>query len=397
MTFQYSDSFDDFSAKSPSSLWDRLRVPNARLIAIVLGGAAVAFAILGYIHLLRTQLAAKANQELAINTEFQGLKQLHAETLINRIEDFSFDPRQQTTTRQRAREFVLSSLPETANDERLSNGLDISVPNNWNASLKVIHATVGENYRHIDIRVEDPTTHQFVQNLERKDFELSINGKRVSQAIVQKIETNLERRAIALVQDKSSSMHGLPDTHATQAMSWFIGAYAGASTKMKPWKFSNEARAVTPWTSDKELLLEACKPETPSGATSLYLTFDKVVEDLARRSELRTLILLTDGADSKNSTLPTRGIEERCRLANITVHIIGLKSQALNETSLQALATATGGKYLTADDSSQIIARLKEIAQKVFVPAYRIIAFVPNDASGPMSLSVGNTSIDVNP
>ncbi len=396
MSFQYSEPFEDIRENSSSSFVSVLRMPGARTIAIVVICLITMLAIGGYFYSANLLLEATRREARDLSMKLDQARKSNLETLLARIDDCQFDPREQSARRKDAKDFAAKELPGAGSHEKLVSDNDQPVSTSWNASIKIINATVGENYRHIDLRIEDPSTHQFIQNLSRKDFELTLNGKRVSQAIVQTIETNLEKRAIALLQDKSASMKGLPDAHATQAMAWFVNAYAGPSTKLLVCKFADDTRAVTPWTSDRDLLLEACRPEAPNGSTSLFPGFEKTVELLSRRPELRTLVLLTDGADSRQATLPP-GIEERCRLANITAYIIGLKSPALNEELLQRLATATGGKYLRAEDSTQISARLKEVAQKVFVPAYRLIAFVPSDATGVMRLEVGNASIDVSP
>ena len=161
--------------------------------------------------------------------------------------------------------------------------------------------------------------------------------------------------------------------------------------------FAGEARLAVPLTQDRASFLELAELADPLsvrlGGTNLGAALECALEALAGRSgDHETIVLLTDGED-----LDGRGLEvaERCRQRNITVHCLGLGSalgskipvddgrgesylrdrdgqevvSALDPRSLQRVARATGGEFLSATGRPEALSSLFE--KNVFPMAQR--------------------------
>lgn len=136
--------------------------------------------------------------------------------------------------------------------------------------------------------------------------------------------------------------------------------------------FGSGAFLQIPFTQDlnvcRELLdqtaVRMAGPKTSLGdAIGLGIT-------LFQRSELddKVMIVLTDGNDTGSRVPPT----EAAKIAfdnGIVIHTIGVGDptsvgeELLDEESLQAMATATGGRYFHADDREQLASIYEELDQ----------------------------------
>ena len=259
--------------------------------------------------------------------------------------------------------------------------------------MNLLHSTSGPNYRHIDLSVDDASTGKFIEGLTRIDFELSIGDERLSSVVVQKLPFSREKRAIAILQDKSGSMKGLPDSKACAAVDSFVSA-TSTYTWQRIWRFSDFVRPATPWTIDKTVLHTACLPEEPNGGTALYSSLLEVIKDLATRSERKYLMVISDGVESFG-THSVREIVDRAKETQIQIFPIGLKSENLNEDVLKKLASGTGGTYYRADNPHDLQRCLIEVAITTARPSYRLIALIPTSSELPINIRVGDSTISV--
>jgi PKD repeat protein len=108
-------------------------------------------------------------------------------------------------------------------------------------------------------------------------------------------------------------------------------------------------------------------PNTPMG-DAMNLSIDEILLN-GNESHTHVIILLTDGMQNAGTHFP---IDEAYNAAyhNITIYTIGLSSAngTLEETTLIAIASITGGKYYYAPNASFLIEIYKEIAQLVEYP-----------------------------
>jgi len=106
---------------------------------------------------------------------------------------------------------------------------------------------------------------------------------------------------------------------------------------------------------------DALHPDTPNykqvksypwtSATAVYDSISTGVEKLAARSSLRKFIIaMTDGDDNSSDNTEDEVIT-LAKTNNMAVYTIGFSGTNTNETSLQKIATETGGTYFRAENT----------------------------------------------
>lgn len=389
-----NNAFDLFGEEAKEPFW--VITTNPRLASAVILGCSCLITALGITaYKMTAAFRQQASYTATMNEGYRALSTRFLSSMESRIAEQVFDPRTQAQLIAETQLFAQQHFPEAQPSELLKQAPSLPTENLHDVTLKLISSSDGQNYRHVNFRVEDPATRRFVDKLKRQDFEVLLGQSRLSTVVVQETEVTSEPRAIAILQDKSGSTVGEADRDATAAISSFIQSYANPS-KLRPWVFSDSVMPLCPWTYDKDLLLASCIASEPKGGTALYDSELTVIDDLSKRPEIRTLIIVTDGADTtKRDLLQT--VIQRCKASNIAVYAIGLKSSALNEAPLKRLAAETGGKYFLAEHSQHLAPRLREIARSIFTPAYRLIAFVPSNSEESLRIEVGNSKLSVPP
>ena len=140
--------------------------------------------------------------------------------------------------------------------------------------------------------------------------------------------------------------------------------------------FGSAAFVQLPFTADKEAVQQMLDETTVRMAGPKTMLGDAIglAITLFERSEVpeRLMIVLTDGNDTGSQVPPVRAAEI-ARDRDVLIHTIGVGDpttvgeEALDETALKAVASATGGSYFHAADREeleQIYARLDELAPR---------------------------------
>ncbi|MEN8201590.1 MAG: VWA domain-containing protein [Bacteroidota bacterium] len=122
--------------------------------------------------------------------------------------------------------------------------------------------------------------------------------------------------------------------------------------------FASQAYLQVPFTSDLQVvhsLLEESEIGLAGAKTVIGNAIGKAIELFESDSvQERVMVLVTDGADS-GSELPPLQAARMAALDSITIYTIGIGSLSsgayeLDETTLKAIAEATGGQYFRASD-----------------------------------------------
>ncbi len=395
MSYRFNNpSFDDV-AENPASI-DRsaLRFKGFRPVGIVkLTALAMLLSVGSLAAYFRYTSNCNLDQLGRLQNDHTSLIDRHFDVLANRYENTAIDPRLQSQYLRDTREF-LNSYVTSRNTKTIAEAKEAnSIADSSHVVVNLLHSTSGPNYRHIDVSVDDTGTGKFIEGLSRIDFELSIGDERLSSVVVQKLPFSREKRAIAILQDKSGSMKGLPDSKACAAVDSFVSA-TSIYTWQRIWRFSDFVRPATPWTTDKTVLRAACLPDEPNGATALYSSLLDVIKDLATRSERKSLIVITDGVESFGTHLVSN-IVDRANEAQIHIYPIGLKSENLNEVVLKQFASGTGGAYFRADNPQDLQRCLIEVAITTARPSYRLITLIPTPSDLPVQIRVGDATLSV--
>jgi tight adherence protein B len=172
-------------------------------------------------------------------------------------------------------------------------------------------------------------------------------------------------QAVILAVDNSSSMTGRPLRDAKRAAAGFLGR-EHAVGRVGLVAFGHEALALTrpgDETSSVEQTLSSLAPDAQEG-TALN---DAVVLAVAALKQMssgsRVLVLVTDGHDVGSAKTEAEAIASAQR-ANVVVYPIAAGRRTDNET-LDALASATGGRVFQAGDSAGLDSAYRSLGSEL--------------------------------
>ncbi len=133
----------------------------------------------------------------------------------------------------------------------------------------------------------------------------------------------------------------------------------------------------------------------PKGKTPISASVRKAADELAFTEEKATLILVSDGLETCEADPCALAGELESKGIDFTVHVVGFDLRKEDPTQLRCLAEQTGGRYLAASDSIQLLEALVE--------AVKVIAAVPvpepepepePEPAGPQGLKLSASLID---
>ena len=148
---------------------------------------------------------------------------------------------------------------------------------------------------------------------------------------------------------------------------------------------------------NREAIREAIAGLRPLGQTPIAYALNQAARDFGTLQDDRALVLVTDGIESCGGD-PVQAARE-LREQGITVHLIGLGlGNAADEdaASLQAIANASGGRYVTAGSAEE----LKEALAQTVATSFSVFKGSTEVANGslgsdePLSLPEGDYRIE---
>lgn len=172
---------------------------------------------------------------------------------------------------------------------------------------------------------------------------------------------------VCVVVDQSGSMSGQPMFDLKEALMEFVRAKKeGVSIAMVG--FEDSYQLLNPLTTDEATLLGTINNLYASGGTNITAGIQGGIAALAQSSGNRIMLLMTDGQSGIDESV----VAEAASLG-IVIHTIGFGS--VNHDLLEQIAEQTGGQYLRADSSSELMniyATIQQIVGNVVTLEYTV-------------------------
>ena len=198
---------------------------------------------------------------------------------------------------------------------------------------------------------------------------VSIDGTPV-QATAAPVGTSTVKvdRSAMLVIDTSGSMAGQGLAGAKAAADAFLTAVP-ADVRVGLVTFSDTAHVVVRPSTDREAVKHAVDGLRTSGETALYDGVALGVTTLGD-SGARTLVLLTDGADTRSKT-KLGALLPKVQDSKVTIDAVGFRTTDAQSAPLAAIAKNGGGQVIAATQASALAAAFqsaaRDISQQVLV------------------------------
>ncbi len=126
---------------------------------------------------------------------------------------------------------------------------------------------------------------------------------------------------------------------------------------------------LVPVGTDREAIRKQVNALAFKGKTPLTAAVRFAAGKLRYREGKATVILVSDGAESCNADPCALGAELEAAGVDFTVHVVGFGLPSKTEAAgLQCLAAATGGKYLSANNASELAQALKQTVAAPIAP-----------------------------
>ncbi|HEX9683585.1 MAG TPA: VWA domain-containing protein [Acidimicrobiales bacterium] len=186
------------------------------------------------------------------------------------------------------------------------------------------------------------------------EFQLRENGQILQEFEVIPIGETQQPVGIVLVIDISGSMNSGGALDRAKAAARTFVEQRLANDRIAVVAFGSDARVVVNFTSDVGLLNGAIDGLIAQGETSLYDGVRTAAALFADTPTLQpNLVVLTDGRDTVSSTT-RRQAEAAAVDAKATVFTVGIETGDFDPSPLQGLAQATGGRFFSAADPSDL-------------------------------------------
>ena len=165
-------------------------------------------------------------------------------------------------------------------------------------------------------------------------------------------------RSVVIAIDASGSMAGDRIVKARDGATTFVRALP-SDVAVGVVAFADSARTLIDPSTNRREVEAAIDGIRPSGDTALV---DAVASALAMETD--RVVVLSDGEDTASKgTMPK--LLAMAGAAGIPIDVVALKPSQEHEAVLRALATAAGGTYVGAADTSALAAAFSEVAQTV--------------------------------
>jgi Flp pilus assembly protein TadB len=186
------------------------------------------------------------------------------------------------------------------------------------------------------------------------------------------------RSTAMLVVDTSGSMKGAGISAARQAAAQFLAA-APADVKIGLETFSTRPIVLVAPTTDRDRVVRALPGLQAQGETALFDALATAASSLSR-SEQRRLVVISDGGDTV-SHLGLSSVLKTLNKVHVAVEVVALHTAESDNAVLRRITSATGGRFVLANDGAALAAALQSSA-RAYAVAVNVRAAVPSGLWG---------------
>ncbi len=210
-----------------------------------------------------------------------------------------------------------------------------------------------------------------VRNLPPDAFQLKENGQTLKVSAATRAGEQGSVNTVLVIDRSGSMLRAGKMDGAKKAASTFVNLMRpGDRTALI--QFDTEIEVMQPLTEDKAGLLASIQKIAPRGGnTSIYDALDQANKILAAATGRKAIILLTDGLDN-SSKIGRDVVVKQAGDNGLSISTIGLGNKAsgkdmegIDESVLQALATASYGTYAFAPDASQLNDLYQQLSARI--------------------------------
>jgi tight adherence protein B len=193
----------------------------------------------------------------------------------------------------------------------------------------------------------------------------------------------------------SGSTAGAPIANAKRAAKSFV-AQIPAGVRIGLVAFGDRANVRADFTTDKARLGRLIDGLVAGGDTALYDAIALSSSRLGRVAGAQhNVVVFSDGKDTVKRTSLTQAVVS-ARAAQAAVTAVALRTADLDPASLNALATATGGRVIQVGQSAALAGAFQQVAKEIgsqYVLTYVSTATKPSELDIAVTLNLGGASV----
>ena len=217
--------------------------------------------------------------------------------------------------------------------------------------------------------------------LDADAFELTEDGEARAVGVEFRGSDDLQ---LILLLDTTGSMGGPPLAGAKQAASNLVSDLP-AATELAVMEFATDASLLTGFDGEVDDHLAAIDALVAEGRTAMYDAVIEAVEAFPDDPDAsRVIILLADGEDNASEAEVDDAIEA-LTAAEVTLTSVEYLTAFTDEAGVRAMAGATGGQVLEADDAAELVAVYEQLAGDL---VSRYLVDYDSAASGSVALEL---------
>ncbi len=192
-----------------------------------------------------------------------------------------------------------------------------------------------------------------------------------------------ETTAVVLAIDTSGSMSGEALSVAKQSALAFLDGLP-AQNPVAVVGFGDQVLVASPLSTDRDAVRIAVSNLASGGETSLFDALVASVGLFDGSTDRASIVLLSDGADTASAATPELAVSQLVN-GEVTLYSVGLETGESRLTELAAVTNDANGRYLPAEDLSELEAVYGDLAARL-ANQYRLTFTATS--SGPVEVLV---------